>query len=282
MLAAGILIILGVVLDIVVHGFSGIHVVLIASGLLLIVINSIPGIKFPGRRIGKLILSMTAIVLTCLFLAGLFPSLSSGMSGNVSGAIKKAEQIAESKSTAEAAAYLDEIIMKGTWNRDLAFTAAELYRKHGQYTDSTGRYYPILLQVPFDIEVRHSLAQSMIGQKNFDPAIEQLSYIMQLEPQNADICETLGDCYWSKGDNIRGIYYYKMAANQAADSVEKHVKLAQAYADMHSDAEAMAEYRKAKDLAKSFDEEMLVYNGYSSMKSEASTQSEAQQKEAGQ
>jgi tetratricopeptide (TPR) repeat protein len=291
MIAAGILILLGVVLDFAVHGFSGIHVLFGVCGLFLIIVNSIGIKKLKGGRIGKVILSLAALALTCLIVAGILPSFSSGTAGSTANEIKKAGQMAKEKGTAEASAYLDGIIRKGLWNRDLAFGAAEVFQIYGQFGDAIGRYITILSYVPYDTEVRYALAQSMIGSKNYNGAIEQLAYILQLDPGNADICETLGDSYWAKGDSIRGIYYYKMAVNQAGDRVAKRVKLARAYANMHSDAEAMEQYEKAKELAKTFDEEMLVYNGYTAINGdsslqeasqEASAEASSQDKEAGQ
>jgi tetratricopeptide (TPR) repeat protein len=287
MLTAGILILLGIILDFAVHGFSGIHLLFVVCGLFLIVVNSIRTTKLKGGRIGKSILSLAALTLTCLVVAGIFPSFSSGTAGSAANEIKKAEQMAEKKGAAEASAYLDGINQKGPWNRDLAYAAAEVFQTYGQYADATGRYIAILSYVPYDTEVRYALAQSMIGSKNYDGAIEQLATILQLDPEDADTCEALGDTYWAKGDNIRGIYYYKMAVNQAEDNVVKRVKLAQAYANMHSDAEAMIQYTKAKELAKTFDEEMLVYNGYIGIKSGSPSQDDSQEassqdKEAGQ
>jgi hypothetical protein len=54
-------------------------------------------------------------------------------------------------------------------------------------------------------------------------------------------------------------------------SLQKHVKLAQAYAGIHAYDEAEQVFQESLDLADSFEEEMFVYNSYS--KNKASSES---------
>ena len=274
MLFAGILILLGAAIDIAIGGYTGLHLIFIGCGLLLVLLN-VFGHKLPiGIAISKNILSLGVIVLAGLCLFGFFSGNKLLSSDNTSAVIKKAEKISQKSGAAEASAYIKDAAATLDWNRNLAFKTAGLLAMAGKYEDAVRKYEEILSKDPFDIEARYQISLELMKVKKYEQAIERLLNNLKLDPSHADSYMSLGDCYWALGDNIRGLYYYKLSVNLEAASVEKHVKLALAYARMQSYEEADQTFKTALGLAKDFDEEMLIYNGYSQMKTQISQNSE--------
>ena len=272
MLLLGILILIGVVLDIIVHTWVGLHVILTGCGLLLVILNFIGdrlsfGKLNVGKTVGKNMLSLFTLILTALFLFGFFSSgnlLASKEDSN--SIIRKVDKINESDGAEKALAFLEKTMEGRKWDRDIAFKAGELLDKAGHNENAKAKFAEVFSNNPLDLEARYRFADIALKEKNHSASIDQLLYIIKIDPLHADSYMLLGETYFDMGDHIRGIYYHKLAVNEAPGSIEKRVKLAQAYADMHSYEEADIEYKKALEMASGFEDEMLVYNGYDSMK----------------
>lgn len=271
MLLLGILILLGVVLDIIINAWTGLHVILVCCGLLLVILNFIGdrlsfGKISLGKVLGKGVLSLIVLTLTALFLFGFFSSDSLDASNkDVNSIIRKAENINASQGAQKALAFVEESVEGRTWNRDIALIEGKLLDEAGNSDKAIEKFGEVFYYYPLDLEARLKYAEIALKIKNQSAAIDQLLYIIKIDPTHADACMMLGEAYWETGDNIRGIYYLKLAVNEAPNSIEKRVRLAQAYADMHSYEEADVEYKNALEMAKGFEEEMLVYNGYDRM-----------------
>lgn len=283
MLLLGILILLGAVLDIVVHAWVGLHVILIGCGLLLVILNFIGNrLSFGkisiGKVIGKNILSLLVLTLTVLFLFGFFTSGSLFAAKDDSNYIViKAEKTYESDGAEKALAYLEKSVEGREWDREIAFKTGELLDAAGHSENAKAKFAEVFYNNPLDLEARYRYADIVLREKNHSAAIEQLLYNVRIDPSHSDSYMLLGEAYWDMGDHIRGIYYHKLAVNEAPGSIEKRVKLAQAYADMHSYEEADIEYKKALEMASGFEEELLVYNGYDNMKAQKNLDSQAGQ-----
>ncbi len=265
MVLFGILILLGAGADIAIHGYTGLHALLIACGLLLVLINVLVGKLFPkmGGMIGKGIMSLAVLALAVLFLAGLFSAETLTDVNDEKTMIARAEKILEKENAEKAAAWLEKESSNLTeFSRNIKYELGSLYAEAGNNQEAKRRYEEILNQNGYDLDARYNYAILWYEEKNYSTAIDTLRYIIKLQPDYADAYMTLGDCYWGLDDNLRGIYYYKLAVDGQPDSIEKRVKLAQAYANIHSWEEADAEYKKALEMASGFDEEMMVYNGY--------------------
>lgn len=279
MLILGILILLGVVLDIIVGAWMGLHMILIACGLLLIILN-LAGDRLSlgkagiGRILGKNILSLLVLAASALFLFGFF---SSG--GIITGkddpkaVLRKADKIFQSEGAEKALAYIEKETEGLEWERARAYKTAELLEAAGRTPEAKSKFGEIFYYMPLDIEARLRYAAIALEEKNYNEAVQQLLYNTKIDPFNSQSYVLLGDIYEEMGDHIRGIYYYKLAVNEAPGSIENRVKLAQAYADMHSYMEADIEYKKALETASGFEEELMVYNGYRRMNEQKAQES---------
>jgi len=265
LLLFGILIMSGAGIDLAVHSYTGLHALLMASGLILVLINILFDKLFPkiGGIIGKVMLSLTVLALTGLFLTGFFSADTLTNVHDEKTMIVKAKKMLE-RDTAEAAAvWLEkESSTLNQRSRNITYEMGTLYEMAGNNEPAKRKYEEILYQNGFDLDARYHYAILWYKEKNYPNAIDHLRYIINLQPDFADAYMTLGDCYWELNDNLRGIYYYKLAVDGQPESIEKRVKLAQAYANIHSWEEAEAEYDKAFELASDFEEELMVYNGY--------------------
>ena len=281
MLILGILILLGVVIDIIVHAWMGLHIILILCGLMLIILNFVGNrISFGklsiGKAVGKNILSLIVLSLTSLFLFGFFSSGSLfAAKDDINYIVREAGKINEKDGAAKALAYLEKTTEGKAWTRNIAFITGELLEEAGRDADAKNKFADVFYNIPLDLEARYRFAGITLKEKNYTPALEQLLYIVRIDPSHADAYMMLGEAYWDMGDHIRGIYYHKLAVNEAPASIEKRVKLAQAYADMHSYEDADIEYKKALDMASGFEEELLVYNGYDKMSAEQNQDNQA-------
>ena len=72
----------------------------------------------------------------------------------------------------------------------------------------------------------------------------------------------MGDAYRGLNDNIREIYYYKIAVSLDENSVFNRIKLAEAYGNSHLLEKAIEQYEISKELADTFEENTLVYESY--------------------
>lgn len=277
MMLLGILILLGAVLDIVTHAFTGLHTVLIGCGLLLVILNIFGNKLSFSKTVGKNVISLAILVIAALFLFGLFSADNFSASNNVQTIIKKTEKIFNKDGAVKAFEYIEEANVKMQWNRDLAYEMGKLYEESEKNDLAKNKYIEILSRDAFDINARYQFAKLLMLDKNYTQAINELSYIIRLNAKHADSYMSLGDCYWTMGDNIRGIYYYKLSVDEQEGSIEKRLKLAQAFTSMHSYEEAEAEYNKALERASSFDEEMMVYDAYSDLKKQTEKNSSAEQ-----
>jgi hypothetical protein len=92
MLFIGILILVGSAVDIAISAYTGLHLLLLICGILLIGLN-VFGHKLPaGIAVGKTALSLAIIVLTGLSLFGFFTGSKLLESHNAQSVIKKAEK----------------------------------------------------------------------------------------------------------------------------------------------------------------------------------------------
>ena len=152
------------------------------------------------------------------------------------------------------------------WDKDAAFAAGKLLEEMGKDEAAKAKFIEIIYHRPMDAEARCKAAGIEIRLKNYNNAVEQLNHVIKTNPSHPDANMMLGDAYFGMGDAIRGIFYYRLAADYEPDSLEKHMRLAAAYAKTHSWDEAGKEFKKSLELASTPEEELMVYREYRNIK----------------
>lgn len=255
LLLIAILVLLGAGVDIAVNGWMGQHIVLILCSLVLAVFNFIGDrISFGklnfGKSAVKTLLSMAVLVLMGLFLSGAFSFGSfDPAADSVNSMIREVEKIREKEGVEKALAWLEEAERGKEWNRDVTFLRAELLLEIGDISTAKNRISDIFYRNPNDFPARYEYAKTVLKQKLYNEALNQLLYIVKADPAHADAHGMLGRVYGEMGDQTRRIFYLKLAVQEAPDSADKRMELAKAYADMHSYREADVEYKKALELS---------------------------------
>lgn len=272
LLILGVIILLGIVFDNLINGWASLHVILAFCGLLLLILNFIyyrlPIGKFQlGKLLLKNILSILVLSAAIVFLVGLFPS-GKLVSGDSNSIIKKADSINEKDGAQKALEYMQKASEGKEWNRNIALKEGRILYEDGKTSEAYSKFSEIFNKNSYDVEARYYSALAALKDKSFNTAVEQLKYNILIDPHSADSYMLLGETFQEMGDQIRGIFYYKLAVSEAPRSIEKRIKLAQAYASMQSFEEADAEYKAALDMASGFEEKLMVYNGYNKIKAQ--------------
>jgi tetratricopeptide (TPR) repeat protein len=263
MLLLGILIISGACADLIMNGFSGPHALLIACGALLVIVNIVGKKLRFGRVMGKNIASIIVLAVTAFIMFGFFPTEQLEDTGDMGALIRKSEKILESDGPKQTMKYLEESSAKLSWNRELIYRLGSLREADLDYNGAKDCYQDIINRNAYDVDARYRIAAILAREKNYSQAIGELKQVALLDPKYADAYMSLGDCYMEMGDGIRGVFNYKMAVSGDGKSLEKRVKLANAYARMNSYDKANEEFNKALDMANSYEEKLSVYSGYS-------------------
>ncbi len=261
MMIFGLFIVIGSVMDIVMNAFSYNHVLLIIFGLSLMAIRLIgTKIKLLGG-IGGNIASLLVLALAIVMITGVSSSASS-MDKGAMKLIKEADKISEDEGYEDAIKFLEDKNIDLGWNVILAQRIGEIYTENEQYDEAASAYNTVLQNLPDDIEVRLLFARSLYLKKDYSRGIKEATYITKLQPDNGDAYVVIGDCYKGLNNHFREIYYYKIAVEINEKSIEKLVRLAEAYGSIHSYEKSQEYYDLAKEYATTFDEDTMIYESY--------------------
>lgn len=261
MMIFGLLIVMGSVIDILVNAFSYNHVLLIIFGLSLMAIKLIgTKIKLLGG-IGGTLASSLIVALAIVLMTGISSSAGS-LDKATMKLVKEADEISEDEGYEDAIKFLEDKNNDLGWNVILARKIGEFYRENEKYEEAASAYYTVLKNYPDDIEVRLQFARSLYSNKDYSGGIREATYITKLQSDYGDAYVVIGDCYEGLNDHFREIYYYKIAVELNEQSIEKLVRLAEAYGRIHSIEESTHYYDLAKGYASTFEEETMIYESY--------------------
>lgn len=261
MMIFGACLILGALIDIFLATFSFSHLLIIALGAGLIVVNFVGGKIKIFRGIGKSIVSLLAIGLVVFIMTGVSGE-ADFIDKDVADIIKEANNLFEEKGIETAVKHLEDKNIDLGWNKAFAMRIAELYAIEEMYPESAGVYGNVLSKLPDDLDVRLVYANALYLSGDYNGAHREATYIAKIDPEYADAYVLMGDLYQAWNDHFREKYYYKIAVGLDETSVLYRVRLAEAYGRTHSYEEAVSEYELAKQYAKTFDEESIVYESY--------------------
>lgn len=103
------------------------------------------------------------------------------------------------------------------------------------------------------------LALCLMGLKQYDGAIEQLSLGAKFDPSNSELNYLLGECYTEKGDKVNAVYYYANAYSKNPDQPEVK-KAIESYGDIQQYVTAAKTALAANDLNKARDNIIIATN----------------------
>lgn len=138
-------------------------------------------------------------------------------------------------------------------DRERSYIAAWYAIAHRDYPDAVVQFRAIVARYPSEVEAYWRLGGLLYGELKFDEARQALLRGLALDPDNKDICNTLGTIYSQTGHHADAIAmhqrYVALAPNEANayDSLGLTFQWAGRYDD------AMTAYQRARSLSPNFE-----------------------------
>lgn len=279
LLIIGITMVVGIIPDIMLNGYSGIHSILLIVGFLLIATGSglhkryVSKLKLIQPKLIQQTLARVLfpaafiIVLMLLFVLGstLFPPKEI----HVNKIVNRSITLHTQGDTVSAYNLLQKLSLEQPMDSSADIQIGMNFYKQKRFDEAIKKFSALVEKLPYGVEAKYNLGRSRMAIKDWQGAMNDLKSLVLFEPHHAPALEALGDVYWGMNDAARSIYYYKLAEREAPKSYSAYIKLGFAFLKTNSLQHALLEFEKARIKATTEDEKQLITNIINEAKKQA-------------